>query len=95
MLIYIVRHGETDANKEGVIQGWSENPLNGNGRELAEITGRGMKGIRFDACISSPLIRAKETAEIILRESGNAVDIVFDDRLKELNFGVFEKTKIH
>ena len=94
MRIYIVRHGETNANKEGYLQGWSNDPLNENGRRLAEITGRGMKGIRFDCCISSPLIRAKETAEIILKESENDTPVIFDDRIKEINFGVFERTDI-
>ena len=79
MLIYVVRHGETNANVNGFLQGCTNDPLNENGRKLAIITGQGMKGIKFDYCISSPLDRAKETAEIILRESGNDISIVFDD----------------
>lgn len=94
MLIYIVRHGETNANKEGYLQGWSNDPLNDNGRMLAEITGQEMKGIKFDYCIASPLIRARETAEIILQKSGNNIPIQFDNRIKEINFGTFEKTSI-
>ena len=90
MRIYIVRHGETEANKQGYVQGWTDVPLNENGRILAELTGRGMKSIHFDHCFSSPLIRAKETAEILLRESGNNISISFDDRIKEMNFGSFE-----
>lgn len=90
MRIYIVRHGETEANKKGYLQGWTDVPLNENGRTIAELTGRGLKGIRFDHCFSSPLIRAKETAEILLRESGNSVSVSFDDRIKEMNFGSFE-----
>ena len=53
-----------------------------------------MKGIRFDACISSPLSRARETAEIVLRESGNALPICFDDRLLEMDFGDVDAKKI-
>jgi len=68
--------------------------LNENGILLAEITGRGMKGIRFDYCISSPLTRARETAEIILRESGNNIPVTFDDRIKEMDFGRFERMDI-
>lgn len=90
MRIYIVRHGETEANKKGYLQGWTDIPLNENGRIIAELTGRGLKGIRFDHCFSSPLIRAKETAEILLRESGNSISVSFDDRIKEMNFGSFE-----
>ena len=73
MLIYIIRHGETDMNKESVLQGHTDIPLNQSGRDLAAVTGREMKDIRFDACISSPLVRALETAEIVLRESGHAI----------------------
>ena len=94
MRIYIVRHGETDANNKGYAQGWTDAPLNKNGEILAGITGRGMKGIRFDFCISSPLSRARETAKIILRESDNSVPVSFDDRIIEMNFGRFEGTSI-
>ena len=73
MLIYIIRHGETEANREGYLQGWRDEPLNESGRALAVITGQRMRDIRFDACISSPLCRARETAEIILREQGRKV----------------------
>ena len=93
MLIYIVRHGETNANVNGYLQGWTNDPLNENGRKLAVITGRGMRGIKFDYCISSPLIRARETAEIILRESGNDIPIQYDNRIKEINMGNWERKK--
>ena len=69
MLLYIIRHGETDYNAKGVLQGHMDAPLNESGRSLAAIVGRAMKGIRFDRCISSPLKRASKTAEIVLRES--------------------------
>lgn len=91
MIIYIIRHGETKANKEGRFQGWTDVPLNEKGVELAEMTGRGMKGIRFDRCFSSPLIRARQTAQLVLKESGNPdIPIVIDDRLKEINMGDWE-----
>lgn len=82
MLIYVVRHGKTNANVNGYLQGWTNDPLNENGRKLAVITGQGMRGIKFDCCISSPLIRARETAEIIILESGNDIPITYDDRIK-------------
>lgn len=91
MLIYMVRHGETALNVQGIMQGWLDEPLNKAGRDLAAITGQGMRGIHFDACISSPLKRAKETVEIILRESGNDIEVTTDDRIKEINFGDFER----
>ena len=90
MKIYILRHGETDLNAKGIMQGWLDKPLNQNGRELAVVTGQAMKGIKFDKCISSPLLRAKETAEIVLRQSGSSIPINTDDRLREINFGAME-----
>lgn len=93
MLIYIVRHGETRANVEGYLQGQSDDGMTDGGRELAAVTGRAMKGIKFDRCISSPLSRARETAEIILRETGNDIPVTIDDRLKEVNMGSLERKK--
>lgn len=94
MKIYIIRHGETALNAKGVMQGRINEPLNENGRNLAALTGRGMQGIRFDACISSPLSRALETAELVLRESGSDLSICTDDRLLEMDFGDIDARKI-
>ena len=94
MKIYILRHGETALNSMGVMQGWLDEPLNENGRKLAVLSGRAMKGLRFDRCISSPFIRAAQTAEIVLRESENAVEIETDDRIREINFGDLEGKKL-
>lgn len=94
MKIYVIRHGETDANKNGVLQGSSNWPLNEDGIKLAKITGENMKGIKFDACFSSPLDRAKSTAELVLKYSENNIDIQYDDRLKELDMGIYEGKKI-
>ena len=94
MMIYIIRHGETDMNARAVMQGWTDEPLNQSGRDLAALTGRAMRGVHFDGCFSSPLIRAKETAEIVLRESGNDIPVITDDRLREIGFGVMEGKKL-
>lgn len=90
MLIYIIRHGETDLNVKGVLQGWVDEPLNESGMRLARITGEKMGGIRFDGCFSSPLKRAAETARIVLEASGNDLPIQYDDRLREISFGEAE-----
>ncbi|MCR4673233.1 MAG: histidine phosphatase family protein, partial [Lachnospiraceae bacterium] len=94
MKIYIVRHGETALNAKAVMQGRIDEPLNDNGRKLALLTGQAMKWISFDRCVSSPLGRAVETAEIILRESGSNIPISIDDRIIELNFGDLEGKKL-
>lgn len=90
MKFYIIRHGETALNAKGIMQGRLDEPLNEHGRDLAVLTGMAMRGIHFDCCISSPLKRAAETAEIILRESGNNIKTEFDSRLLEINFGDLE-----
>lgn len=81
-------------NSKGVMQGRLDEPLNQNGRDLAEMTGKAMKSIHFDYCISSPLKRAKETAEIILSGSDNNIPIDIDDRIIEIDFGEMEGRKI-
>ena len=93
MKIYIIRHGETNSNREGRLQGWMDDVLNDFGIELAELTGKALKGVHFDAAFSSPLSRARSTAEIILRESGNSCPIIFDDRIKEISMGDWEGKK--
>lgn len=94
MKIYIIRHGETAMNSQKIVQGQTDEPLNENGRKLAHLTGQAMKGMHFDCCISSRLSRASETAEIVLKESGNDIPISFDDRILEMNFGDMEGVSI-
>ena len=65
MKLYIIRHGETSWNKQKKLQGQRDIMLNDAGIRLAELTGEGMKDIDFDLVISSPLIRAKQTAELV------------------------------
>ena len=88
MKLYIVRHGETDWNKARKIQGQVDIPLNDFGRSLAEKTARELAGIPFDLCYSSPLSRARETAELIL--AGREVPVIEDERLVEMAFGDYE-----
>ena len=88
MILYIVRHGETDWNKARRVQGFSDIPLNEYGRHLARQTAEGMKEIRFDLAYTSPLIRAKETAEIILE--GRNIPLIESDGIKEMGFGAYE-----
>ena len=85
MKIYFVRHGETIWNKEKKIQGQSDIPLNEYGKELGYITANALKDIPFDIVYSSPLIRAKETAQILV-ENRN-LEIHEDIRLTEMSFG--------
>ncbi|MGP4042444.1 histidine phosphatase family protein [Gracilibacillus sp. D59] len=63
--ICFVRHGETDWNALGKIQGQTDIPLNNNGRSQADECGRYLQDSEWDLMITSPLLRAKETATII------------------------------
>lgn len=87
-MLYIIRHGLTDWNKYCKLQGQTDIPLNDEGRAMAEMAAREYADVHFDICFCSPLIRAYETAEILL--SGRKVPIITDDRLKEMNFGIYE-----
>lgn len=92
MIIYLVRHGETNWNKEGRVQGSENIPLNEYGIELAEITSEQMKEIPVEVIFSSPLIRAQKTAEIMKRD--RTIEIITDARLREMGFGRGEGTLI-
>lgn len=65
--IYVVRHGETDWNKQGRLQGQEDVPLNERGRAQALACGRALEKTRFQRIYTSPLSRARETAEKIAR----------------------------
>ncbi|MBE5945007.1 MAG: histidine phosphatase family protein [Lachnospiraceae bacterium] len=88
MEIYIVRHGQTMWNKEKRLQGSVDIELNDNGKELAIITGQNLMDTTIDIIYSSPLKRAHETARLI--RNGRDINIITDDRLRELNFGSME-----
>ena len=87
-MLYIMRHGKTDWNKLQKLQGQIDIPLNEEGRQSAKDAHEKYKDLHFDICYSSPLSRAKETAEIFLE--GKDTPIITDDRLKEMAFGEFE-----
>ena len=87
-MLYIMRHGRTDWNDAYKLQGRTDIPLNDAGRRMAQEAAQRYREVSFDVCFCSPLIRARETAEIFLK--GRDTPILFDDRLKEMCFGVCE-----
>lgn len=88
MLLYCIRHGETTFNAEGRIQGQLDTPLSPLGRTQAACIAKALAGAGVEILFSSPLSRAFETARPIA--AACRVDIRTDDRLKELNAGVFQ-----
>ncbi len=88
MKLYLIRHGETDWNKVRRLQGQSDIPLNDFGRKLALETAPALADIPFDLAITSPLLRARQTAELVL--AGRDIPLREDPRLMELAFGEYE-----
>ena len=93
MRLYVIRHGETEYNEKSLLQGQTDAELNALGRRVAVLTGDAMKkeGIRFDGCVSSPLMRAVHTAEILLERIGQKdLPILRDRRIIEMCIGDWE-----
>lgn len=89
---FLVRHGETDLNVSGVFYGHTDCGLNELGKSQARQVGEYLSKIEFHKVYSSPLIRAKDTKDIILAENENGHEFgdVLDERLMELGFGLWE-----
>jgi broad specificity phosphatase PhoE len=94
--LYFIRHGETDWNRAQRYQGRQDIPLNATGRlqarrnglVLAEALGSGAAALD---CVASPLLRARETMEIVRREMALAPDAYrTDERLAEIHYGHWE-----
>lgn len=86
---FLVRHGETEWNLAGRIQGATDIPLNDTGRDQAHRTGAQMQGRKWHAIVTSPLARAVETAEIISSYLGLG-DPRRVDGIVERNYGAAE-----
>lgn len=83
-----LRHGATNWNREGRFQGRTDNPLSDEGIAQAFTAARKLQKFRIDQVVSSPLIRAVKTAEIVAAASASPVTT--DEALVELNFGYLE-----
>ncbi len=88
MYLLLIRHGETDWNNDGRIQGHTDTPLNARGIEQAGKLAIRIASENPEIIYSSPLARARMTAEIV----GNKCNLFpsFDDRLKEKGLGEME-----
>lgn len=85
---YFVRHGETNWNKENRIMGQKDIPLNEKGIEQAKSAAKALKDINFTVILSSPLVRAYKTAEIISEYIHKPILII--EGLKECSLGIRE-----
>lgn len=89
--IYLIRHGETDWNKEGKLQGHVDIALNEKGKEQAKQLHEMLKEINFSAIYSSDLSRAKETASIV--RGSRTLEIIETPELRERSMGDWEGCK--
>ena len=85
--LILIRHGQTEMNAQNLYFGKLNPPLNDLGIEQSYMAKEKLSNIAYDCIYSSPLERTKETAEIC-----NYLDkeIIYDSRLEEINFGIFE-----
>lgn len=89
-MIYVIRHGETDLNKEGRLQGRLGLPLNAVGIKQAERLSDKLRDIKFDFVFSSPQVRATQTAEIV-----TGLEAIADERLDVFDVGDADRLKKH
>jgi broad specificity phosphatase PhoE len=87
MLMFLVRHAESTWNRLRRIQGQKNPHLSPYGKREAKLVGKRFRGLSFDAVYSSPLRRARETAEAIV---GKRAEVSIEEGLKEINLGDWE-----
>lgn len=87
--LILIRHGQTDMNKDQLYYGRLDVPINETGKEQAENTRKNLVELEidYDKIYSSPMKRAYETAEIVNYKN---FEIEKDDELREMDFGIFE-----
>lgn len=86
--LYLVRHGQTEWNLEGRMQGNKDSPLTDLGLYQAKQLGESLKNVNIDLVYSSSSERTMNTAKIIV--GNRKVDIIPTAQLKEMNFGFWE-----
>lgn len=90
--IYLTRHTQTMLNALHRVQGWSDAPLTDKGVDQAAALGEGFaaEGIDFDRAYTADTSRQYETAAVALEAAGIDLEIVRDERIREIAFGAFE-----
>lgn len=91
-LMYVMRHGTTDANLKDIYRGWGPYQLDDEGIQAAQQAAEYLKGRGITMIVTSTLPRHKQTAEIVSKALGNA-PIIYDEDLRTLNVGVYTGKK--
>ena len=88
--VVAVRHGETDWNREGRMQGWAPVPVNETGRGQATAVGRWLSDrYEFDRAFASDLARRRETAELVADAIGD-LDVTLESAWRERDLGIYQ-----
>lgn len=92
---YVMRHGWSEANEKGLLDSTGDptNHLTEKGKNEIQAAAETLRDVHIDRIVVSPLLRAQETAEILSSKLG-IKDIVVDERLREINVGIFEGKKL-
>ena len=97
ILLTVVRHGETDSNKTGVLQGQINVPLSSTGQLQADRAGNHLEKCQFDCAFSSDLERAFQTANTIIKNNKHKEttnDVKTNMLIREKSFGKLENTTL-
>ena len=90
--LYLVRHGQTDWNAEGRLQGHADRPLDTIGRIQAAAVAQRLASVRLEAIYASDLVRAVATARAIAAYHG--LEVIRDPRMREVGYGEWEGNRI-
>ena len=82
MRVYFIRHGQTEWNRDKIVQGHTSVKLTEKGMKQAERVKETLSDVHFDRIIASDLYRTRQTAGIIFGEDAN---IEYDERVREIN----------
>lgn len=89
-MLVLLRHGESEGNKDHRFSGTNDELLTAKGRVQALEAGFALKGASFEIGFTSNLSRAKDTLDIILSVMGRKIPITILDKLNERNYGVLQ-----
>jgi len=90
--IYVTRHGKTLFNTMDRVQGWADTPLTPAGIEVAEDLGRGLRDVKFHYVITSDMVRARQTARLVMgqNKASSGYEVADTPDLREACYGSFE-----
>ena len=87
---YFIRHGETEYNLQGKVQGWNDSPLTKLGIFQAKCTGYGLRKTVFQCAYSGDALRQIDTARIVMNENEQPIQIITDPHFREMCYGGYE-----